>query len=94
MPMQSSAVVTTETVDASVARFKGSNMISGFICDASPCALRMADSARCVESSKGFFFRASLDAAILSKADTTKTMLLRVDRADDLVAVVDVESVR
>ena len=62
----------------------------------------MADNALCVESSNGLRLvcLASLEAAIDSSADTTKTMLLLVDVAVPrvpvvaVVAVVDCESVR
>ena len=53
----------------------------------------MALNARWAESWRTFRFRASLDEAMLSRAETTKTILERVVRAVDLVPFVAVVAV-
>ena len=84
--MQSSAVVVKGILAVSVAKRRGWKMTSG---GGEPSNRLIASNAFCAASPSTFFLRASFDAAIWSKAETTNTMELK--GAEDLrVAVVPV----
>ena len=74
LPTQSNAVVVKGILEVSVASRKGSNIVSGF--GVASCFL-MAANALFAESARPFFFRPSFEAAICSRADTTKTIELK-----------------
>ena len=99
LPMQSSAVVTTDTVCSSEASWRGSKRTSGERCEGSPSDL-MAVRARWSESCNFLFLRASFASAMDSRDLITKTRELRVTPLPPppplvaAVAVVEFESVR